>query len=91
MTIKLDARMQRMIQRRVQAGRYSSAQDVLRAGLAALEQQEQIGDFAPGELDELIAEGERSLKGRRGIPAAKVFAELRARSSTRRTTTRKSA
>ncbi len=90
MTIEVDVKTRRMIESRVRSGRYSTAQDVVRAGLAALDQQERFGDFEPGELDELIAEGERSLTGRRGIPATKVFAEVRERSRRRRVS-RKSA
>ena len=84
MTIELDMKMRRMIERRVRAGQYPTAEDVLRASLAALEEQEQFGEFEPGEPDELIAEGERSLMGRRAIPAGKVFAELGERSRSRR-------
>jgi putative addiction module CopG family antidote len=91
MTLKLDPKMQRMIERRVRGGKYASPEDVIRAGLAALEQQEQFGDFEPGELDALIAQGERG----KGIPAEKVFAELHAAGQKirkrRSATTRKSA
>jgi hypothetical protein len=31
------------------------------AAVVSLDQQERFGDFAPGELDRLLAEGERSI------------------------------
>ena len=45
-----------LIEQRVKSGQYHSAEDVVSAAVAQLDQQEQIGDFEPGELDRLLAE-----------------------------------
>jgi putative addiction module CopG family antidote len=62
MTVKITPKIKRLIDKRVKAGRYASAEEVLIASLAALEQQETFGDFAPGELDALIEEGDKSTR-----------------------------
>jgi putative addiction module CopG family antidote len=89
MNWSLKPEIRKSIERKVRSGAYKSADDVVLAGLAALEQQEQFGSFAAGELDELIAPGEQSIKGSKGIPASKVFKELRERSRQRRNTGRR--
>jgi putative addiction module CopG family antidote len=89
MTVKLDSKSKRMVEDHIRGGKYSSAEDVVRAGLAALRQQERVGEFVAGELDELIAEGEKSLRNGKARPARKVFRELQQRTPQRRS--RKSA
>ena len=54
---------------------YATPDDVVAAALAALEQNEQAGEFEPGELDRLLAEGEA---GGPPLDGEKVLAELRA-------------
>jgi Arc/MetJ-type ribon-helix-helix transcriptional regulator len=49
-----------LIHARMKRGGYSSPDDLVVAALASLEQQERFGDFAPGELGRLLAEGEAS-------------------------------
>lgn len=61
MNLFLDPELQKLIDERVKSGRYASAEDVIAAALLSLDQQETFGDFATGELDELLAEGERSI------------------------------
>ena len=61
MTIPLSDELRRLIDERLKTGGYNSPEDVLPAGLAALEQNEKFGDFASGELDALLEEGERSI------------------------------
>lgn len=62
MNLLLGPEMQKLIDERVKSGRYATPEDVVAAALLTLDQQEQFGDFASGELDELLAEGERSIK-----------------------------
>lgn len=62
MTVKLTPKMKKFVDKRVRSGGYASAEEVLMAGLAALEQQENFGNFAPGELQALIDEGEKSIR-----------------------------
>ena len=61
MHLAIDPEMQRLIDEKLRTGQYRSAEDVVRAGLAALKQQDSSGDFHPGELDAVLAEGERSI------------------------------
>jgi Arc/MetJ-type ribon-helix-helix transcriptional regulator len=56
----LDPETQRLVEERMKRGGYASAAEAVRAGMASLEQQELFGDFAEGELDALLAEGEAS-------------------------------
>ena len=84
MDLSLKSKTRRLIEQKLRSGKYASAEDVVQAGLAALRQQEAFGDFAPGELDELLRAGERSVKQRGTVVAAEVFADLRGRSQRRR-------
>ncbi len=74
MNLSLSARTQKQIERRVKSGKYNSPEDVVAAAIAQLDQQERLADFAPGELDRLLAKGERSGKALNG---EKVLRELR--------------
>jgi Arc/MetJ-type ribon-helix-helix transcriptional regulator len=61
MNLSLDPEVPKLIDERVKSGRYATAEDVVAAALLTLDQQEWFGDFAPGELDELLADGEHSI------------------------------
>ena len=84
MKISLQPEFQQFIEQRVKSGGYGTPEDVIQAGLAALQQHEAFGDFGPGELEQLLEEGERSLREEKAIPAEQVFAELRQLSAQRR-------
>jgi len=60
MQLTLDNELQRRITDRVNSGQYASPEEVIAAALVALEHEEHTLEFAPGELDRLIAEGEAS-------------------------------
>ena len=47
------------------------------AAVISLDQQESFGDFAAGELDRLLAEGERDIAAGGFIDGDKAFAKLR--------------
>jgi Arc/MetJ-type ribon-helix-helix transcriptional regulator len=55
MNISLSSQTQRLLKARMKQGGYSDPDDAVRAGLAYLEQQEHAAEFAPGELDRLLA------------------------------------
>lgn len=61
MNVTIRPDIQAFVDEKIRSGQYATPEDVIRAGLVALQQHESFGDFVPGELDELIAEGERSL------------------------------
>jgi Arc/MetJ-type ribon-helix-helix transcriptional regulator len=77
MNLSFQPKTERRIRQRLDSGQYDSAEHLLEAGLAALEQQETFGDFEPGEMDRLIDESLERSKTEPGLPAAEVFAELR--------------
>jgi len=62
MNLALQPHVQKLIDERVNSGKYSSAEDVVAAAVLALDQQEQFGEFAAGELEQLLAEGEQSIE-----------------------------
>jgi Arc/MetJ-type ribon-helix-helix transcriptional regulator len=74
MEMPLSARTQKLIKDRMKKGGYGSPDEVIVAALSSLQQQQEYGDFEQGELDELLAQGERSGKPLEG---KQVFAELR--------------
>lgn len=73
MNLALPPGIRQLIDDRVRSGKYKSAEDVVAAALAHLEQHEQIGDFEDVELDRLLAEGERSGEA---LDGNEVFKEL---------------
>jgi putative addiction module CopG family antidote len=75
MRFALSPEAERLIEERMKRGDYPTADDVVRAGLALLEQQAAEADFEPGEWDALIAEAEASGEPLDGV---RVVAELRA-------------
>jgi putative addiction module CopG family antidote len=77
MHVSLSPETQKLLERQMKQGGYKSADEVVRAGLAYLDQRAAAGDFAPGELDEMLAvadaeiergdviDGEEALRARR--------------------------
>lgn len=56
MTIVLNSELEEFIAERVRSGRYSSAEEVLRAGFASLEQQEEITSMPTAEFEAIYPE-----------------------------------
>jgi len=79
MNVSIRADLQDFVDEKIRSGLYSTPEDVIRAGLIALKQHESFGDFAADELDELIAEGERSLKESGTLDAETALQARRAR------------
>jgi Arc/MetJ-type ribon-helix-helix transcriptional regulator len=78
-TFQLSSEAQRLIEELLRTGRYDSAEEVVLAGLGSLDQQERYGDFLPGEMEGMLAEGERSIELEGDVDASTLFADLRAR------------
>jgi len=74
MSVPLRPETIRLIEERMKRGGYASPDDVVCAGLASLDQQESLENFEPGEMEALIAEGERSGEP---LDGEQVLAELR--------------
>ena len=60
LSLNLNPIAEKLIAERVKSGRYATPEDVVTAALFALQHEEGFGNFAPGELDALIAEGDAS-------------------------------
>jgi antitoxin ParD1/3/4 len=84
MEITLSPSMQEFVERKLREGAYESADHVVEAALAALQLHEKYTDFAPGELDELLAAGEADIEAGRVHDGEEVFRELERRSAARR-------
>ncbi|HEX8914646.1 MAG TPA: type II toxin-antitoxin system ParD family antitoxin [Humisphaera sp.] len=59
MNVALSPEAERLVQQNISAGRYATPEDVVTAALASLAQSN--GDFASGEMERLLAEGEASI------------------------------
>jgi Arc/MetJ-type ribon-helix-helix transcriptional regulator len=79
MELSLPAKFRKLIEDRVRSGKYATPEDVVKAAVTTLDQNDRFGDFAPGELDRLIEEGEQSLKRDGPIAGESVFKALRSR------------
>lgn len=84
MQVMLSAELQRFVDEQLASGAYATPEDVLRAAVASLQQSERFGDFATGELDAMLAEGERGLENEGAVSADAVFDELSRQSALRR-------
>jgi Arc/MetJ-type ribon-helix-helix transcriptional regulator len=62
MELSLETRVQKLIDGRVNSGKYSTPEEVVTAAIFALDQLEHFGDFDAGELGSLLAEGEQSIE-----------------------------
>jgi hypothetical protein len=61
MTLQISSSTLRLIEKKMTSGKFDAPEAVVLAGLAALDQKP-LGDFAPGELNRLLAEGEQSVQ-----------------------------
>ncbi len=84
MELSLQAKFRKLIEERVRSGKYATPEDVVKAALTTLDQNDRFGDFAAGELDRLIEEGEQSLKRDGPISSESVFKEIHQRRAQRR-------
>lgn len=84
MKVSLSTELQQFIDEQLACGAYATTEDVLQAAVASLRQTERFGDFAPGQLDSLLEEGERSLNHGGAVNGDSVINELKRRSAARR-------
>ncbi len=75
MNLSLNQNAEQLIAQHLKSGKYASPEDVVTAALHALAHEENANEFAPGEWDALLAEGEASGKP---LDGQAVLAELRA-------------
>jgi len=84
MVVNLSPETHQLIEKRMKASGFASADEAIRAALLSWEQAEAFDEFAPGELEALIAEGEESLKRDGPLTHEEVFGALRAELDARR-------
>lgn len=60
MQVSLSPETQKLLKSRMRKSGYQTPEDAIRATLEAIDPQVRRGDFAPGELEALIQEGEQS-------------------------------
>jgi putative addiction module CopG family antidote len=77
MNITLKPELEQYVADQVKAGHYGSVEDVVAAAVTSFMQDQQRAEFAPGELDQLLAEAEAEFARGEGIDADEVFAEIR--------------
>jgi Arc/MetJ-type ribon-helix-helix transcriptional regulator len=68
-----------------ESGRYATPEDVVAAALLTLDQQEWLGDFSPGEVDAMLAEGEQSIEQQDTLDGNDAFLQRRARRAGKQT------
>ena len=83
MTISLPPDLQALVDEKVKQGVYASPEEVVRAALDHFLRRAD-DDFAPGEMDVLLAEGTADLESGNVYPGEAVFEEIRQLSETRR-------
>ena len=82
MNLSLPPQTEKSIEARVKSGKYRNAEDVVTAAMSQLDQQEQLAEFEPGELDRLLAVGEASGAA---LDGEQVLAELRGLGKSKKT------
>jgi Arc/MetJ-type ribon-helix-helix transcriptional regulator len=76
MNLSLNPEIQKFIDERVKSGAYATPEDVVAAALL-------LGDFAPGELDLLLAKGEQSIASDGTLDGDQAFQIRRERRSSK--------
>jgi Arc/MetJ-type ribon-helix-helix transcriptional regulator len=69
--------MQKLIEERIKSGQYATPDDVIAAALVTLAQQDWLGEFANGEFDILLAEGEQSISAEGTMDGDDAFRQRR--------------
>ena len=77
MNLTLTIADQKLIEEKVRAGEYDSAEHVIHAALASLRQQG--ADFGTGSIDQLLAEGEASIDEQGTLDGDDAFANRHVR------------
>jgi antitoxin ParD1/3/4 len=79
MVLSLTPEMQEFVQSKVKSGAFPSADDVIRAGIATLMQQETLS-LSQDEFEPFVAEGEESVEQDGMLDGEEVYQRLQERS-----------
>ena len=81
MTVLLKPELEKLVQEKVKAGLFSSAEALVNSAVA---QVVVADDLEPGEMEKLLAVGEKDAAAGRFVDGDAAFAKLQARSDARR-------
>ena len=81
MTVLLNAELEKLVQEKVKAGLFPSAEALINSAVAQVVTGD---DLEPGEMEKLLAVGEKDAKESRFVDGPAAFAKLQARSDARR-------
>jgi Arc/MetJ-type ribon-helix-helix transcriptional regulator len=81
MTVSLKPELQKLVDEKVKAGLFPSAEALVNSAVAQLVAED---DFEPGEMERLLAVGEEQARQGRFVDGDEVFAKLKAKSAGRR-------
>ena len=73
MTVDLSPETQRLVEERMKAHGFASADEAIRAAFLCWDQSADFGDFAPGELESMIAEAEEEFRREGGLTREEVI------------------
>ena len=79
MTIKLTPAMEKIVDDKIKAGDFATAEDVVFAGLQALQVHTESMNSEAGEMERLIEAGKASVENEGTLDLDEAFAERRAR------------
>ena len=79
MNVSLRPEIAKRVNQRVKSGKFASPEEVVTAAILALDQQEQLGEFEPGELNRLLAEGEENIEKHGALDGERAYINRRAR------------
>ena len=78
MNIHLTPELERLVQSKVQTGRYNSASEVVREALRLMEERDQIVALRKEEIRKKISQGLKSLRLGKGVGGEAVFERIEA-------------
>lgn len=89
MNVSLTPELERLVESKVQSGRYQSAGEVIREGLRLLDDQDRLREIRLEEVRRKVQAGLDELDRGEGIDGGTVLAELKQRSAALRKTSKK--
>jgi len=88
MNVSLTPKLEQLIERKVQSGRYQTASEVVREGLRLLDDQDRLRELQVEEVRKKIRTGLDQLDRGEGLPGEQIHAEMKRKSAAFRRTGR---
>ena len=83
MTVSLKPELEKLVEEKVKAGLFPSAEALVNSAVAQLVSED---DFEAGEMERLLGVGEEQARQGKFVDGAEVFARIQAKSDARRRT-----